>query len=73
MRAMRKAQGDAVLENLSFGLPIIQYRDKQIVEVPLDDLASQGCRGKRWNFVFYGRERTRDSVVRRMTARRQWR
>jgi predicted ABC-type ATPase len=39
MRAMRKAFADAVLENLRFGLPIIQYRDGQIVEVPAEDLA----------------------------------
>lgn len=39
MRAMRKAFADAVLENLRFGLPIIQYRDGQIVEVPAEELA----------------------------------
>ncbi|MBC8039025.1 MAG: hypothetical protein H7Y06_00625 [Opitutaceae bacterium] len=39
MRAMRKAFADAVLENLRFGLPMIQYRDGQIVEVPAEDLA----------------------------------
>ncbi|MFA6961014.1 MAG: hypothetical protein WC205_09705 [Opitutaceae bacterium] len=44
MRAMRKAYADAVLENLRFGLPIIQYRDGQIVEVPAEDLAPQARR-----------------------------
>lgn len=39
MRAMRKAFADAVLENLRFGLPIVQYRDGQIVEVPAEELA----------------------------------
>ena len=39
MRAMRKAFADAVLENLRFGLPIIQWRDNQVVEVPAEDLA----------------------------------
>ena len=39
MRAMRKAFADAVLEYLRFGLPIIQYRNGQIVEVPAEDLA----------------------------------
>jgi len=32
MRAMRKAFADAVLENLRFGLPVIQWRDGSIVE-----------------------------------------
>ncbi len=44
MRAMRKAYADAVLENLRFGLPIIQYRDGQIIEVPAEDLAPQARR-----------------------------
>ncbi|MCC6414430.1 MAG: hypothetical protein IT582_00760 [Opitutaceae bacterium] len=39
MRAMRKAYADAVLENLRFGLPVIQYRDGQVVEVPAEELA----------------------------------
>jgi predicted ABC-type ATPase len=39
MRAMRKAFADAVLENLRFGLPIIQYRGGKVVEVPAEDLA----------------------------------
>ena len=39
MRAMRKAFADAVLENLRFGLPIIQWRDNQVVEVPAEELA----------------------------------
>jgi predicted ABC-type ATPase len=39
MRAMRKAFADAVLENLRFGLPVIQYRDGQVVEVPAEELA----------------------------------
>lgn len=39
MRAMRKAFADAVLENLRFGLPVIQFRDGQVVEVPAEDLA----------------------------------
>ena len=44
MRAMRKAYADAVLENLRFGLPIIQYRDGQIIEVPAEELAPQARR-----------------------------
>ncbi len=44
MRAMRKAYADAVLENLRFGLPIIQYRDGQIIEVPAEDLAPRARR-----------------------------
>ncbi len=39
MRAMRKAFADAVLENLRFGLPVIQYRDGKVVEVPAEELA----------------------------------
>jgi hypothetical protein len=39
MRAMRKAFADAVLENLRFGLPIVQYRGGKVVEVPAEDLA----------------------------------
>jgi hypothetical protein len=39
MRAMRKAYADAVLENLRYGLPVIQCRDGQVVEVPADQLA----------------------------------
>lgn len=44
MRAMRKAYADAVLENLRFGLPVIQYRNGQIIEVPAEDLAPQARR-----------------------------
>jgi hypothetical protein len=36
---MRKAFADAVLENLRFGLPVIQYRDGKVVEVPAEELA----------------------------------
>ena len=39
MRAMRKAFADAVLENLRFGLPVVQYRDGKVVHVPAEDLA----------------------------------
>ena len=39
MRAMRKAFADAVLENLHYGLPVIQYRDGQVVEIPAEQLA----------------------------------
>ena len=39
LRAMRKAFADAVLENLRFGLPVIQYRDGTVVEVPAEELA----------------------------------
>ena len=39
MRAMRKAFADAVLENLRFGLPVVQERDGQVVEVPAEELA----------------------------------
>lgn len=35
MRAMRLAHADAILENLAFGLPVIQWRDGiGVVEVP---------------------------------------
>lgn len=44
MRAMRKAYADAVLENLRFGLPVIQYRNGQVVEVPAEELAPQARR-----------------------------
>jgi len=44
MRAMRKAYADAVLENLRFGLPVIQYRDGQVVEVPAEQLAPRARR-----------------------------
>lgn len=39
MRAMRKAYADAVLENLRFGLPVIQYIDGKVVETPAEQLA----------------------------------
>ena len=39
IRAMRKAFADAVLENLRFGLPVIQWRDGKVVEVPAEQLA----------------------------------
>jgi predicted ABC-type ATPase len=39
MRAMRKAFADAVLENLRFGLPVVQYHDGKVVHVPAEGLA----------------------------------
>ena len=39
MRAMRKAFADAVLENLRFGLPVVQYIDGKVVHVPAEELA----------------------------------
>lgn len=39
MRAMRKAFADAVLENLRFDLPVVQFRDGQVVHVPAEELA----------------------------------
>ena len=39
IRAMRKAFADAVLENLRFGLPVIQYRDGKVVHTPAEELA----------------------------------
>lgn len=39
MRALRKAFADAVLENLRFGLPVIQYLDGKVVETPAENLA----------------------------------
>ena len=40
MRAMRKAYADAILENLRYGLPIIQWREgRGVVEVPAELLA----------------------------------
>lgn len=44
MRAMRKAFADAVLENLRFGLPVIQYIDGKVVEVPAEQLAPKARR-----------------------------
>lgn len=44
MRAMRKAYADAVLENLRFGLPVIQYHDGKVVEVPAEQLAPRARR-----------------------------
>lgn len=44
MRAMRKAYADAVLENLRFGLPVIQYLDGKVVEVPAEQLAPHARR-----------------------------
>ncbi len=44
MRAMRKAYADAVLENLRFGLPVIQYIDGKTVEVPAEQLAPMARR-----------------------------
>lgn len=39
MRAMRKAYADVVLENLPYGLPIIQWRQGiGVVEVPAEQL-----------------------------------
>lgn len=39
IRAMRKAYADAVLENLRWGLPIIQMRDGKVTAVPAEELA----------------------------------
>ena len=39
IRALRKAFADAVLENLRFGLPVIQWRDGKLVAVPAEELA----------------------------------
>ena len=36
---MRKAFAHAVLENLRFGLPVVQYRDGKVVHVPAEELA----------------------------------
>jgi predicted ABC-type ATPase len=39
MRAMRKAYADVILENLAWGLPVIQWRDGiGVVEVPAEQL-----------------------------------
>lgn len=39
LRAMRKAFADVVLENKSYGLPVIQWRDDRgVVEVPAEQL-----------------------------------
>ena len=39
MRAMRRAYAKVVLENKSFGLPVIQWRDGiGVVEVPAEQL-----------------------------------
>jgi predicted ABC-type ATPase len=39
LRAMRKAYADVILENLAFGLPVIQWREgKGVVEVPAEQL-----------------------------------
>ena len=39
LRAMQKAFADAVLENLRFGLPVIQWIDGRVVETPAEELA----------------------------------
>lgn len=44
MRALRKAYADAVLENLRFGLPVIQLRDGEVVAVPAEELAPRARR-----------------------------
>lgn len=44
LRALRKAFADAVLENLQFGLPVIQYIDGKTVEVPAEQLAPKARR-----------------------------
>jgi len=44
MRAMRKAFADAVLENLRFGLPVIQYHDGKVVKIPAEQLAPKARR-----------------------------
>ncbi|MBI5770172.1 MAG: hypothetical protein HZA93_20520 [Verrucomicrobia bacterium] len=44
MRAMRKAYADAVLENLRFGLPVIQYIDGKVTKVPAEQLAPHARR-----------------------------
>jgi hypothetical protein len=44
MRAMRKAFADAVLENLRFGLPVIQYHDGKVVRIPAEELAPKARR-----------------------------
>jgi len=44
MRAMRKAYADAVLENLRFGLPVVQYLDGKVVKVPAEQLAPKARR-----------------------------
>lgn len=44
MRAMRKAYADAVLENLRFGLPVVQYIDGKVVKVPAEQLAPKARR-----------------------------
>jgi len=38
-RAMRKAFADVVLENLRYGLPVIQYLDGKVVKTPAEELA----------------------------------
>lgn len=44
IRALRKAYADAVLENLRYGLPVIQWRDGRVVEVPAEELAPRARR-----------------------------
>jgi len=44
IRALRKAYADAVLENLRFGLPVIQWREGRVVEVPAEELAPRARR-----------------------------
>lgn len=39
LRAMRRAFADVVLENVRYGLPVIQWRDGKVVEVPAEELA----------------------------------
>lgn len=44
VRALRKAYADAVLENLRYGLPVIQWREDRVVEVPAEELAPRARR-----------------------------
>jgi hypothetical protein len=44
LRAMNRAYAGVVVENHRLGLPVIQYRDGQVVETPTEELLPQALR-----------------------------
>lgn len=44
LRAMNRAYARVVVENHRLGLPVIQYRDGQMVEVPTEELLPRALR-----------------------------
>jgi len=44
LRAMNRAYAKVVIENHKLGLPVIQYRDGQMVETPAEELLPEALR-----------------------------